>query len=132
MPNRIFKGMKKPDLFCKSCVQVGLPMPEKEVQFVPDRKWAVDYLFQTEFATIALEVEGWGHRTKERFNQDIEKYNTLAEMGILLIRTKPKELMTFEHTYNPVARALANAETRFNEANGLQYVSGRQWAVDKI
>lgn len=117
MPSIEYRGTKKPDLFCQTCGQVGLPIPLKEAQFWPGRKWAVDYLFVTDHITIALEVDGWGHKTTARYDQDLDKYNSLTEAGIFLIRTKPKNLYTFEKTLNIIARAISNAAARSNNNN---------------
>lgn len=60
---------------------------KKEYRFEPSRRWRVDY-----FANgIAIEIEGaiWTrgrHTRPSGFLKDIEKYNSLAEKGILLFR----------------------------------------------
>lgn len=99
------------DLFIKICEQVGLPIPAKEVTFYPGRRWRVDYLFKTEHITIALEVEGWGHKTTERYEKDLDKYNALTEVGIFLLRTKPKNLNTTK-LLDTIKRAIENAKKR--------------------
>jgi hypothetical protein len=69
------------------CAAVGLPSPVAEHRFAPPRKWALDFAWVEH--RVALEVEGWGHRTKARFGKDVAKYNALAGMGWRLIRCTP-------------------------------------------
>lgn len=83
--------------FCESCVKAGLPRPIPEYQpFLKThgRAHRVDFFFQDGDFRMALEVEGWGHRTAKRFTEDIDKYNMLVEIGIWPVRCKPKELYT--------------------------------------
>jgi hypothetical protein len=69
------------------CVEAGLPAPIAEYRFHPTRKWAVDFAWPEH--RVALEVEGWGHRTKARYGKDLDKYNALAGLGWRLIRCTP-------------------------------------------
>ena len=59
-----------------------------EHRFHPTRKWRVDWFHES---GVAIEIEGsvWtqGRHTRgSGFLADIEKYNALAEQGILLFR----------------------------------------------
>jgi hypothetical protein len=69
------------------CAAVGLPEPVAEYRFAPPRKWQLDFAWPEH--RVALEVEGWGHRTKARFGKDLRKYNALAAMGWRLVRCTP-------------------------------------------
>ena len=70
---------------------------EKEWKFHPVRKWRFDYAFPD--FKVALEVEGGvftgGRHTRSvGFMKDIEKYNTAAVLGWIVVRTVPDELYT--------------------------------------
>ena len=59
-----------------------------EHRFHPTRKWRVDWFHES---GVAIEIEGsvWTqgrHTSGSGFLADIEKYNALAEQGILLFR----------------------------------------------
>jgi hypothetical protein len=64
------------------------PMLIPEYRFHPTRKWRLDWFHES---GVAIEIEGsvWtqGRHTRgSGFLADIEKYNALAEQGILLFR----------------------------------------------
>jgi len=105
--------------FIQHCVKNGLPEPEAEYKFHPERKWRIDYIFKqftwgkhllSKYA-VALEVEGgtWGkksrHTTGTGFIADMEKYNEIAIAGIRLIRVIPKDLFSAK-TITLIKRAL--------------------------
>jgi len=97
-------------IFQKFCQSEGLPTPIPEYRFDENRKWRTDYFFELEGRKVALEVEGgvWGYGRHNRaagFIGDMEKYNTLATKGILLIRVTPKELNTMK-TIRLIKKAL--------------------------
>lgn len=65
-----------------------------EYKFHPTRKWRVDYWHNS---GVAIEVEGsvWtrGRHTRgSGFLADMEKYNALAERGVLLFRVPAHEI----------------------------------------
>ncbi|MGN1386432.1 MAG: hypothetical protein ACI4XS_07510 [Bacillus sp. (in: firmicutes)] len=69
----------------------------KEYYFHPKRRWRFDYAIPE--YRIAIEVEGgvWtqGRHTRAKgFLGDIDKYNTAAVMGWMLVRTTPNKLIT--------------------------------------
>ena len=88
------------------CKAIGLPEPVPEFKFHPKRKWRFDWFFPFQRSSssnqafpVALEIEGgaWipggGRHTRGKgFEQDIEKYNEAACMGILIIRCTPTML----------------------------------------
>lgn len=91
-------------IFSQVCQKQGLPAPSAEYRFHPLRKWRVDYFFHNPIngIKIALEVEGgvWGngrHVRPSGFLKDMEKYNALAENGILLVRVIPQHLCTVKN-----------------------------------
>jgi very-short-patch-repair endonuclease len=73
----------------------GLPEPVTEHRFHPTRKWRFDYAWPAQ--KVALEVEGavWtnGRHTRgSGFVKDMEKYNSAAVLGWMVLRVQTKEL----------------------------------------
>lgn len=69
------------------------------------RKWRIDWYFEGNGRRVALEVEGgvWTggrHTTGKGFTGDMEKYNAMSCMGILLLRTTPDQLLTMQTVEN--------------------------------
>lgn len=88
-------------IFSQVCQKNGLPKPTPEYRFHSKRVWRIDYYFTNPIngIRIALEVEGgiWNygrHNRPSGFIKDMEKYNSLALEGILLLRVLPRELLT--------------------------------------
>lgn len=101
-------------LFVRLCQDGGLPTPLPEYRFFPGRQWRIDYYFTNGDKRVALEVEGGvftgGRHTRPKgFLGDIEKYNAMATMGILLLRVTPKDLLTRD-TIDLVKRTLNSHE----------------------
>lgn len=81
--------------FCDLCEQAGLPRPIPEYKPFIDthgRKHSIDFFFEKDGVKLSLEVEGWGHRTGARFEEDRWKYNEVAILRFHLLRVRPKEL----------------------------------------
>lgn len=95
--------------FVMECVKRGLPAPTPEYKPFEDikRKHSVDFVFFHGDHKLALEVEGWGHRTDARYKSDLFKYNELAIRGYRIIRVKPKELY-LETTFKLLRRFFQN------------------------
>lgn len=91
--------------FITMCVARGLPAPTAEHKPFKDigRKHSVDFIFFHNSHILALEIEGWGHRTDKRYKEDQFKYNELAIRKIHLIRVKPKNLYD-ESTFELIRR----------------------------
>lgn len=85
------------DLFTTTCkTDIGVEAV-KELLFHQGRNWRFDYAIPEH--RIAIEVEGgvWSrgrHVRPQGFLKDMEKYNTAAMSGWLLLRVTPDELMT--------------------------------------
>jgi len=62
------------------------PKLETEYRFDKPRRWRIDFYYQYGDYKLAIEIEGFGHQKQNRFTADIEKYNTLAQLGYELIR----------------------------------------------
>ena len=75
-----------------ACKALGLPIPEAEFKFVPDRKFRADFCWPEE--KVILEVEGgtWVQGRHSRGEADHEKYNLAAAMGYLVFRTTPQKV----------------------------------------
>lgn len=66
-----------------------LPVPEREYQFHPTRKWRFDFAWPDK--KIAVEMEGgvWifgGHNRGGGYNKDCEKYNEAVKLGWKVLR----------------------------------------------
>jgi len=73
----------------------GIPIPEREYKFLPDRKFRIDFFWQN--VKLAVEIEGgaWSYGRHTRgagFTGDMEKYNLMVEQGIYLLRYEPKRI----------------------------------------
>ena len=86
---------EKVDLFL-NYLQQQFPQAEvvKELQFHPDRKWRFDYAFPSR--KIAIEIDGaiWTlgrHNRPRGYLADMEKLNTAASMGWLVLRFSTDE-----------------------------------------
>lgn len=86
---------EKVDLFL-NYLQQQFPQAEvvKELQFQPDRKWRFDYAFPSR--KIAIEIDGaiWTlgrHNRPRGYLNDMEKLNTAASMGWLVLRFSTDE-----------------------------------------
>lgn len=83
------------ELTKQALVAAGLPCPDDEHRFHPVRRWRFDIAWTKQ--KVALEVEG-GVWTKGRhtrgtgFIRDIEKYNTAAALGWVVLRCIPEWL----------------------------------------
>ena len=93
------KRKKPPTWYADSTIDVlvghGLPEPVLEHRFHPVRRWRFDIAWADHM--IALEVEGgvWtgGRHTRgSGFMKDMEKYNTAAAMGWIVLRAVPRML----------------------------------------
>lgn len=91
-------------IFNTVCEKIGLPRPIPEYKFHDSRKWRIDYFFKNPLngVQVALEVEGgvygYGrHNRASGFIKDMEKYNAMAEKGILLVRVIPQHLCTMKN-----------------------------------
>ena len=92
------KDAKRPlmpvELICKAD---GLPMPEPEFKFHPQRRFRFDYAWPKQL--IALEVDGgvWtrGRHTRgSGFMRDQEKTNLAALLGWRVFRCTPQTIHT--------------------------------------
>jgi hypothetical protein len=70
----------------------GLPTPTPEFRFRPPRRWRFDWAWVPQL--VALEIDGgvWvrGRHTRGKgYDRDIEKLNTAALLGWLVLRVTP-------------------------------------------
>ena len=68
--------------------------PLREFKFHPERRWRFDFAWPEH--KLAVEIEGGVHRIKNKFERDIEKYNTATKMGWRILRYTPKMIKTGE------------------------------------
>jgi len=72
------------ELFAQHMRDKNCPIPEREFQFCPGRRWAFDFAWPD--FMVAVEIEGgvWSggrHVRPEGFEKDIEKYNAATKLG---------------------------------------------------
>jgi hypothetical protein len=91
------EGQERVERFLNLCRGQGVPEPEHEVAFHPDRKWRFDMAWPEH--RVALEVEGGAfvkgggrHNRGAGFIRDIAKYNAAALLGWVVLRTIPSKL----------------------------------------
>jgi hypothetical protein len=81
----------------------GLPMPETEGLFAPDRKWRADYLWRKEKVIVEREGGLWrggrrpgsgagGHSMGAGIRRDMEKANAAQLLGYKYLRFEPRDL----------------------------------------
>ncbi|MDR2084362.1 MAG: hypothetical protein LBP67_05145 [Bacteroidales bacterium] len=107
--NRQIRMQPDFDLFKVYARDQGLNVV-KEHRFDQIRRWKFDYAI-TEHK-IAIEVEGgiWKygrHNRASGFLLDMEKYNTAAMQGWLLLRVQPNDLCT-QNTINMIKETIKN------------------------
>jgi very-short-patch-repair endonuclease len=103
---------REPDYGAQLLAQLllaGLPVPEAEVVFHPERKWRFDFCYRA--AMLAVEIEGGiysgGRHTRPKgFAEDIAKYNAATLCGYRLIRLTP-EMIASGGACDLIAAALA-------------------------
>ncbi len=95
----------------------GLPKPEKEHRFHPERKWRFDFAYPDK--QIAIECEGgtWSkkpgrHNRGSGFEKDCEKYNAAASLGWLVLR--------FTSTMIASGKAITQIEEILNNYEQIQ------------
>lgn len=76
--------------------QMGLPKPEREFRFDPERRWRFDFAWPE--YRLAVEVEGavWAqgrHTRGSGYVKDLEKYNSAAKAGWLVLRFTTEQVL---------------------------------------
>ena len=116
MAKKPAKKAVAPDLFLKLLQQRFKDVEiVKEFQFHPARRWRFDYAFP--FLMIAVEVDGgvWTggrHINPAGYINDMEKLNTAASMGWLVLRITTDDRFASK-TYDLIKAAV---EYRINES----------------
>jgi hypothetical protein len=72
--------------------RLGLEKPRLEFEFDERRKFRADFAFMKK--RVLVEIEGWGHRTEQRFELDLHKYNSAASLGWRLVRLTPAMILS--------------------------------------
>lgn len=84
------------DYFYEQLEAAGMPKPEREFRFHPERRWRADFAWPQYM--LIVEVEGWGrHQSWVGFKNDVEKYNEATLMGYAVFR------VTTEQVYQDMA-----------------------------
>lgn len=91
------KWRKEQDvIFVSTMDELGIDC-RPEFKFHDTRQWRIDFLLCYKEKRLALEIEGGvhtggRHTSPSGFMEDIEKYNSLTEYGIWLMRVVPSKL----------------------------------------
>ena len=77
----------------------GLPAPEREYRFHPERRWRFDFAWPDR--KLAVEIEGgqWvlgRHQRPDGFEKDCEKYNAAALAGWRVLRFTGRQVKSLE------------------------------------
>ena len=96
----------------RSMEAAGLPKPEREYVFHPERKWRLDFCWPD--AMLAVEVEGGiyrggGHTSAGGIKRDIDKHNALTLLGWRVLRFHGDQVRSGEAT-ETIRRALTAAD----------------------
>ena len=74
---------------------MGLPAPETEVRFHPERRWRFDLSWRDRMLAVEVEgltYDGGRHQRPDGFEKDIEKYQAAQELGWTVIRVTPRQI----------------------------------------
>jgi len=83
------RGSKLERTLARQIAEAGLPTPEREYRFHPERKWRFDFAWPVRMLAVEVEggtFQGGRHRSMHGFQADAEKYNTAAAMGWTVLR----------------------------------------------
>lgn len=95
----------------------GLPIPEREYSFHPERKWRLDFAWPA--FKIAAEVEGLTHHGGRHqriagYQADLDKYNAAAALGWTVLRFSGSHVRTATAIHR-IEEALEKAKDRVQE-----------------
>jgi hypothetical protein len=113
-----------PTIVAAFLASFGIPAPEFEYRFHPERKWRFDLAWPD--AKVALEIDGgiWirgGHNRGAQMKKDWEKSNTAATMGWRVLRCEPKDICAKEMA-DIVRAAISNTQAMREELERLRDV----------
>jgi hypothetical protein len=92
------------DRFLELCAAAKLPIPAREVLFLPDRDFRFDYAWPC--AKVAVEQQGFrDHSTRKGLQRDYEKLNLAQLEGFIVLQFTPKQLQSIE-AIDVIRRAL--------------------------
>jgi len=77
------------DLLAFKIREAGLPEPEREFRFHPERQWRADFGWPVQGVLVEFEggaYSGGRHTCGKGFENDCEKYNTAALLGYVVLR----------------------------------------------
>lgn len=77
----------------------GVPAPQKEFRFCPQRRWRVDWAWPEYKLAVEQEGGAWvygRHNHPGGFLKDLAKYNALTMEGYYLLRFTPHQIKTGE------------------------------------
>ena len=90
-----------------------LPLPEREVQFHPTRKWRFDFAYRGDKLAIECEGATWAmgrHNRGAGFAEDCQKYNHAAMLGWRVLRFT-KDMIDSGQAIHAIREALDTTKT---------------------
>ena len=87
------------EIFARDLKAVGLPDPVREYKFHPDRRWRLDFYWETGWA---VEINGGGwvqgrhNRNAITMRKEYEKLNAAIEQGIRVLQYTGEQVKTGE------------------------------------
>jgi very-short-patch-repair endonuclease len=69
--------------------RLGLPLPVREHQYIPERKWRADFAWPDRMLAVEAEGGSWAggrHTRGAGFAADCEKYSALTCIGWRIVR----------------------------------------------
>jgi hypothetical protein len=93
------KPVEKVDRFLSQVARAGLPSPETEFEFDPDRRWRFDYCWPDLMLALEREGGGWvaGRHTRGKgFKNDLQKYLAATVAGWTILRVDLEMIETGE------------------------------------
>lgn len=88
--------MRAYDCFSAACKAYGLPVPEREFRFHPDRKFRFDYAFPAHKLAIEQDggiYSGGRHVRGKGYENDMEKMNLAVLAGWRVLRYTPQRIL---------------------------------------
>lgn len=86
------------DCFSMACIAYGLPCPQREFRFHPDRKFRFDYAWPER--KVAVEMNGgiWmkgggAHSRPTNIKRDMEKNTLAAVLGWRILSYEPRRIL---------------------------------------
>jgi len=117
------KAPKGEELFLTHLIGYGLPLPTRQFQFDPERRWRSDFAWPD--MKIIVEIEGGvfikgGHVRGLGYEKNCEKYNRATELGYRVYRYSTGMVKRGE-AISQIAKVLSNHRSTLS--NNIDIIS---------